>query len=744
LSFGAEDDPNRANVYNWQQVDDLGGLSPLWAGVYNGTIYLHAGAEPPTNAKDDNTDLTGAPIADGIQVWKNAEPVQPLMPVPMSDREQMLKNENGLWRRLTWEPIALFDVSPHKASYNSEGVLTIERYSIYAVVEYPFVALYTTHTLVAGETQADGQPARWPFSHYGRLLKEGQSETYGPTSSDGGTVSGWYAGYTGYRLAPLPWQNGNGELESVSDFEPSDGVQAGQYYAMPPQYPCGRYLSQMGDRRISESLEAAYVAAANAKNDGDEVYAFEKITQAAAREAIIEPIQTAATERYSIDPALMEEQKRPFPEGAQEGALWQVDPPPYHVVFALHLAEEDDRWPHWLALMACDAPTAVLTASACAWYNDFRPAGGWPDDESGSLPAPDPNDPDDVAPGDEEDDEGGSSSSGGVTPDDPNGSDEDDPETDEDIPDDGGGTPEKHAGYYYRAGDGVTIRADWQPSLEGWRFTVSINAIEIKGSVDYTATLTAVTGNDDQIYDSVYGDGLSMFYGVSVQDSSPSSIVVQWKSSGPPNDGQDNLPKETTASADGTCSVAVNVSFEALQLTSKSSPSPFGNILQATADGTITKRFSRRVWDSVTQRYKLERIAVTYTVYRLQLNPAMYKWLDAYYVMQAPTLTNFAVDAKTTDPDCSAADNYIQGYSYGLTGPNVAAVNGDASPVEESPEAVTLYGGFSAVAYMNYELKASYSVSGGSSWDAHGRVSGRINGRFEATYKENIVRSIKF
>ena len=283
-----------------------------------------------------------------------------------------------------------------------------------------------------------------------------------------------------------------------------------------------------------------------------------------------------------------------------------------------------------------------------------------------------------------------------------------------------------------------------QVTLSYSKFTVSINAIEIKGSVDYTATLTAVTGNDDQKYDSVHGDGLSMFYGVSVQDSSPSTIKVTWKSSGPPNNGKDNLPKETTASEDGTCSVAVNVSFEALQLTSKSSPSPFGNILQATADGTITKRFSRRVWDSVTQRYKLVRIAVTYTVYRLHLNPAMYKWLDAYYVTQAPTLTNFAVAAKTSDPKCSAADNYIQGYSDGLTGPNVAAVNGDASPVEESPEAVTLYGGFYAVAYLHYELKASYSVSGGDSWDAHGEMTGAINGRFDATYKENIVRSIKF
>lgn len=753
IFLGAEDDDNRNMVYAWRQVDDLGGITKLWAGVYNGTIYLHAGDEAPAAGEDDDSDFTAAPVAGGEQAeWSTGEPVPPFWPLSIDERDSMLKNDSGQWRRLVWEPVGIFDVATkktlHEKNEDGEAVVNVDRLTLYMIVEYPFIVFYTSRVNLFDDASMQvGQPARWPFSHYlSEVWGNSSNDTYEKTEAfdfhpgHGFHYQTYMIGDTTYwkqyRLSPLPWQqDGKGELEAEA--QPADGVQSGQLYALPPQWPCGRYYGTMNDALINGTLIDAY-------QDSGAHMEYESITKEEARVAIIDSVKTAATEGWSIDPSLMEEMGMGLPDGAATGSAWQTDPPEYEVVFSYHMDETADRWPHWLALMACHAPTAVLTASACAWYNDFRPAGGWPDDAPGSLPAPDPDDPNDVAPGDEEDDEGGSSSSGGVIPDDPNGSDEDDPETDEDMPDGGGGTPEKHAGYYYRAGDGVTVRADWQPSLEGWRFTVSINAIEIKGSVDYAATLTAVTGNDDQIYDSVYGDGLSMFYGVSVSESSPSTIEVTWKSSGPPNDGQDNLPKKTTVSEDGTCSVAVDVSFEALQLTSKSSPSPFGNILQATADGTITKRFSRRVWDSVTQRYKLVRIAVTYTVYRLHLNPAMYKWLDAYYVTQAPTLTDFAVDAKTTDPKCSADDNYIQGYSDGLTGPNVAAVNGDASPVEDSPEAVVLYGGFSAVAYLHYELKASYSVSGGSSWDAHGPMTGAINGRFEATYKENITRSIKF
>ena len=73
IFLGAEDDPNRAKVYNWEQVDDLAGLTKLWAGMYNGTIYLHAGEEAPAAAEDDSSDVAGAPLGDDMSVWRNGQ-----------------------------------------------------------------------------------------------------------------------------------------------------------------------------------------------------------------------------------------------------------------------------------------------------------------------------------------------------------------------------------------------------------------------------------------------------------------------------------------------------------------------------------------------------------------------------------------------------------------------------------------------------------------------------------------------
>ena len=95
LFFGAENDPNRAKVYKWEIVDNLAGITNLWAGVYNETIYLHAGKDAPPSSADDNSDITGALLGDGEGVWRNGQPVLPFKPVPMGVRDQMLKNEGG-------------------------------------------------------------------------------------------------------------------------------------------------------------------------------------------------------------------------------------------------------------------------------------------------------------------------------------------------------------------------------------------------------------------------------------------------------------------------------------------------------------------------------------------------------------------------------------------------------------------------------------------------------------------------
>lgn len=119
LSLGAEDNPNRELVSKWEQVDDLGGLTKLWAGVYNGTIFLHAGEEPPATPSESQETFSGAIIADGdFPAWRAGEPVLPYTVVPMEARLDMLQGEDSqgkkYWRNLAWEPIGLFDVATKK------------------------------------------------------------------------------------------------------------------------------------------------------------------------------------------------------------------------------------------------------------------------------------------------------------------------------------------------------------------------------------------------------------------------------------------------------------------------------------------------------------------------------------------------------------------------------------------------------------------------------------------------------
>lgn len=762
LSLGAEDDPNRAKVYKWEQVDDLGGLAPLWAGVYNGTIFLHAGEQAPTAATDDSSDATGTPVASEDDVWHNGEPLPPFAPVPMDSRESMLRNSKGAWRRLVWEPVALFDVCTSKSFYAEVTETTrrhnLERYTLYMVVEYPYVAFYTSKAALDDAALDDDAEPRWPYGHYATVV-QGEphataGKTYGAKGVDGGFPVGfgqdWYwRYYWGYRLAPLPWQADNGELETAEEFQPCDGVQEGQFYNLPQQFPCGRYLATFYNPHVAEALELAYVDKANEKNkeehgeDAAPIFAYEELTKDEAKNVIQEVIRKKATESYSVDPALWEEKGNGFPTGEFNRDIYRVeDPPPYFTVFSLHLEKGEDRWPHWLAMFASLSQTALLTASVCAWYNDFRPAGGWPDDETGNLPEADESDPDDVAPGEKEEDT--NDSNGGVIPADPDGKDEDDP-PEETPPDGGSDINDKYGFCFYRAGNGVKVSSDWQPKIAGWKFTVQVETTEIFGVVDYNATLTVSTANDDMQYDSIHGDGLSMFYGVELAQSSASAINVKWKSSGPPNDGKDNLPKTATASTNTSANVSMSLVFEPLSVTSNDSPNSFcGNLLVAKEDGEIKKRFTKRAWNHLTGKYETEIFYNVYTVYKLSRSETLLKWMEAYYVRLSPKMPATRVNGTTNDADCSAGESFIQGFSEGLTGPRVTAVEAFCVPSSTDPETVLCYGKFAAVAYIDYVATAEYTVAGGSSWDAHGARTGRINGTFTATYNDTVTRTVKF
>ena len=712
IFIGSEDDPNRSKVWRWVLVDDLCGLAQLWAGMYNGTLYLYAGAGSPTAGHDDFSDMTGAPIGGAEEVWRTGQPVLPPTVLEMADREQLLKNSNGLWRRMYWEPIALFDVAPHKNMRDTDGRLNIERYTLYMVVEYPFIAFYTTKARLDAATQQDGAPARWPFSYYGELTKAGQPTEYAPGSNDGGYAVGWNDGQTGYRLAPLPWQTGtDGELEVAEDAVQYDGVQEGQCYTMPPQYPCGRYLAAMGDGRISEALVNLY-------QDGGEHQEYRKLDKTEARAAIVDTIREAVTQSYSIDPALMEELGRTFPEGAQEGSIWVSDPPAYEVAFSLHLDEQSDRWPHWLALMVSHAPTSLLTASACSWYNDFRPADGWIDeggDPTNPLPSPDPNDPDDVPPSDD--------NPGTIWPDNP-GVPGDDPPT----PDDDGGVIQRPLGAYYESGDGVQVSATWDAQKAGWNFVVRPQDFSIITSYSYEARLV-VTIEDDPTGYTYFESPVSMSYGVKTDGS---TISVDWASSINLSGLDPGYTHEATAIAGGSSQVNIKVSFYETPVTSGDEPSSFcGNVLKAEKTGSFVKRGRFKHWNQQAQKYEMLRYERSFNRYKLsrQRNKVA-QFAQSYVLTNAPERTG------DMQPQDDEGECYIWGSSPGLTGPIVEA--DEAKMTIKRQNISNLFGRIGLTLKASFSsATAQYKVSGSDHWyaDGLGNVTGSISGQFEVTFQ---------
>lgn len=690
IFLGAEDDPNRAKVYKWEQVDDLGGIADLWAGVYNGTIYLAAGDEPAA-AADDNSDATGVPISDApseASAWHNGQPVLPFTPLAQNAREELLKNKDGQWRRLVWEPIAIFDIAPSKKVVQDDGTLNVARYTLWMVVERPFIAFYTTSAPIQGETQQDGAPARWPFSYYAARNRIGQPATYQPGDKDGGMTEGFYSDLSnGYRLAPMPWQNGDGELESVEAFTPYDGAHEGQFYALPPAWPCPRLLTTMFDTRIDADLINAY------QGEGEH-WEYKPITKERARQAIIGTTLATATHHRSIDPALFEELGREFADGTAAWSEWQTDPPPYFVVFSLHLDAASDRWPHWLAVMACHAPTALLTASACAWYNDFSTTGGTD------------GDPDDATPPKEDEET--------ITSDDQDGLPVDDDETTSDQ------TTEPwpmFPGTYFEAGDGVTITRKWLPNLPGWSFAIHLDDVPASGTATCNTTLTVSTTNDPGTYDWPEGNqyGLSMFYGVT---ASGSTISVSWQSS---YQGSDRQPKTATASVAVPCDFVANVEFYDLQVDSDTAPDFGGNVTSALKMRTFTKRGTMKTWSKSKSRWIISRFSRKFDVYKISAQTTnIARYAAAYAANNAPARTGTFTPAT------------VQGRSDDLTGPTVTAESANATATQNAT-LPPFFGDWNATLLVDYDsCTADYTVTGSARWNT-GNKSGSISGTFTVT-----------
>lgn len=578
LAFGAQNDPNRAKVTEWVQVDDLGGITSLWAGTYNGTIYLHAGPDAPAAAEDDGSDASGAIVAAIGEQWDTGEPVMTFAPVPMDARLEMLQNDAGQWRRLIWEPLGLFDVFPDKRYYPEEGNYpNVERYTLWCIVEGQWVAFYTTHDYYGNGMFNDGAPARWPYTYWSAKQRWRNGDSYAAEEVDGGIdqASGVFGAINedfGCRYAPLPWQfEGAAELEPESEFVPADGVLEGQFYAMPPSPICPRHITNFKDRNIWYALNQLYV-----QQNGDYAHA----TKEQAYEAIVSNSIRIATEKHSNDPVFCEDAANPY--YYFDEVPWFSPVNQFEVLFDWHIDESETQWPHWLAVFSAISQTSVLSGSVCAIYNDFEvgdpslPGG----DNPGGFKPGEPDNPD--------------------TPDDPYNPTPDPPNPDN--PDDETEPENVHVlpdGYYYEAGDGVDILREWSNGgkqtdyLPGWKFTIHTD------SVTGTASCTAVkvqifcsTENMSGTYEYL-GEQWRMYYGIQKTDGTGSTITVEMRSE------QTNLPdleNKVGGFMIPDTSISADYAVELADLVANSSTPPnfSGDLLSVVGTGSFVKRGTYR------------------------------------------------------------------------------------------------------------------------------------------------------
>ena len=711
LAFGAEDDADRDKVPEWHQVDDLAGLMPLWAGVYGNKIFLRAEESKPAGAADED-DASGVIVTSSAtaDVWESGQPVLPYFPVPMEARDGMLKNAAGEWRRLSWEPMALFDIVPTKAMVTASGYYNIKRHTLYAIVEGSWIAFYTTAAHFDSGLYDDGAPARWPYSYClggNKGLAMDESTPYTPRMKDGGISVGWVGSLSdGYRLAPLPWQLDGSPMESVEAIMAGDGVAPGQHYALAPAFARPRYLATIADWRIDDAINTLARTGA---------YEYRLLGDDEAREAIVGTIQKTATEAYSIDPAVMEDLGRSFPNGVLEGTVWTDKPSQYHTIFSLHIPASAEQWPHWLACLSALSPTATLMASACRHYNDYNPT------EPGPGTPNSPSTPGDGNTPPSEDDPGG------VTPDNPSpngpGGVDDPPEDDEETDTDKNTDPiELETGYYYEAGSGLQIQRVWNG--KSWTHTVHIDDIAGSGTMEYKALITVSTKNSEGTYDWPDGNqyGLRMNYGVS---ASGSEIKVEWKSSRL----GDGMAKQTTASCSTTATFTYKAEFSDFILTGEQPPSLTGNVISATRLGTFTKRGTYKSWDTFRQKWTTVRYVREFVRYRLSVQTGTLRaYCDAQAMNKAPNISG------------SLSPAAVEGKSSNIDGPTVKAgpiEEGEAAIAQKNqPESSTeaIYGDIKPTLLAEYEVApAQATVSGNANWNNY-KESGSISGTFTASF----------
>lgn len=574
LAFGAKNDPNRAKVTEWVQVDDLGGITSLWAGTYNGTIYLHAGPDAPAAAEDDGSDESGAIVAAVGEQWDTGAPVMTFAPVPMDARLEMLQNDAGQWRRLIWEPLGLFDVFPDKRYWPDAGSYpNVERYTLWCIVDGQWVAFFTTHDYYGNGMFFDSAPARWPYTYWSAKQRQRSSEVYAAEEVDGGIdqATGIFGAINedfGCRYAPLPWQfDDAAELEPESEFLSGEGVLEGQFYALPPSPICPRHITNFRDRNTWYALNQLYV-----QENGDYTHA----TKEQAYTSIVSNSVQIATEKHSNDPVFCEDALNPY--YYFDEVPWFSPVNQFEVLFDWHIDGSETQWPHWLAVFSAISQTSVLSGSVCAAYNDFEVSDpGLPGgDAPGGFEPGEPDNPDD--PDDPYT----------PTPDPPN---PDDPE-DETEPEDLLILPD---GYYYEAGEGVSIKRAWAAGneatnfLPGWQFF--IHADSVPGTTTCSAfdiIIFCQTENMSGTY-TFQGNQYNMYYGISQTEELGSTITVEMKSS---YIDKNDLENKVGGFKLPNASMSTDYLVELDDLTVDSSTSPHfgGDVLSVVSTGSFYKR----------------------------------------------------------------------------------------------------------------------------------------------------------
>lgn len=701
LAFGAEDDPDRALVEEWVQVDDFGGYENVFAGVACGKMFLRFGGSESGNsafcaATTERGLNGGSVVAEGAPGGGHARrpgtPDLGFLPCPMSGRGALLC-PGGRWRTdLSWDFMASVTLLRSPAGHWQGGSLwyNADCVTLWVVVVGNFVCFYSTKTDLK-----DRRGGTCEFSYYLNLMTGRSAPEY--TVDD---YTSW-ARRVGrdWLEADLPWMQ-DGASGATADTDPDCPGEISTRFGMAsmdsqtayhssccmPQLICPRYHTAQlwwpGFRYFD--LDIAHR---------------------------LEDLNTF----FCYTPDLIEANGIAHPIGlAEEGMGWtSPDCTDFVVIASSNLPGA--AWSTQLKLYAAHVGGRVLTASVCMQMDVEWPQGEEDDEEEGYT----------------EDDGGGGGGGGGDDPQDDDHLDPEKPTGEVTLP----------VGYIYEAGTDISVtrRQAMHNGAPGYEFDIGSAATPTATmQVIYDITLNVTTHNSQGTYDwpRVGAYGLTMFYGVS---GSGAAVSVTWRSS---YQGADRLPKAcrpmvATQAETATATAHFEDGFCA---SSEDAPGAYAsNILSYTYLGDITKRGVMRVFDPAIGRKRAMRWVRTYHRYRVslltnKLRQIMQQMLAANSPATGAVLSP-ATLAGSSDgidgPDVAAAIATVTLRAPGLTAGMDAEITGPLVP--------RVAGGFpQGQALVHVSGSGDWNANSSGGHDCHGEISGAFVVTVPATYIQDL------